>query len=787
MASGLHPKRPRIEEEHNEDDLNEDLTESVCSSNSNASLLSDSFTSECSESECVSIDDEDECEASAFGDYPLYPGAKVTVADTHLRLLNFGLKHALTNSAFNDLLRLVKGILPTGALSPNNYYALKHFFSNTYGEIKDRNQNYCSKCHRLIQTDGVQTSQCCSAKVGKFIILPVAQQLKRIMEDPFLWRAMKQRFSRTQSNGVMCDIYDGEEYIKHSCPGEFLSSSFPANVSFIMNTDGVAIFRSSKVSMWPIWLVVNELPPELRFSKSHMLLAGLWYAEEKPTMTSFLRPLVEEISILHKEGILVNTPDGPLRSCAILLCTTLDLPAKASVANMKQWNGEYGCSVCLDPGDNTVCSTSRSWGSNPDNILRTHNGILQDARGSLTSKKPVNGVKGISILALHKPFDLVKGVAIDSMHAVFLRVVLSLLTMWFSTEHKNKNYSLRRKIAFCNQRLLSIKIPDTITRTPKRLEEASKWKASELRAWLFYFAIPVLQGVLPLPYMKHFSLLVVGVYILSKENVTVNDIKMAEEMLKSFHAEYGHLYGHSKVTMSVHLLSHLTNYVKYWGPLWTFSAFAFEGMNRHLKKLFHGTRDMSYNLALSFSMVQMIPTLLLQTTKTQSSSHKHQLKLLGKPFRTVLAEREWEMLCQLMEHNDLAAVTPNTTVELYYRVSKGEEVYYSASYRRLLKRNSTVVQYQCSNNFGVVQHFINFNDQIFATVCPFQHSTQISEILELPRYEALNLYEKEALHSVVESDDLVVIFVTDIVCKCILVEVDNYKYVGKMPNSLKID
>ena len=230
------------------------------------------------------------------------------------------------------------------------------------------------------------------------------------------------------------------------------------------------------------------LPPELRFSKSHMLLAGLWHAEEKPTMTSFLRPLVEEISILHNEGtdyylkdtcmdhnmyvliesagIIVNTPDDPLRSCAILLCTTLDVPAKASVANMKQWNGKYGCSVCLDPGDNTVCSTSRSWESNPDNILRTHTGILQDARGALTAKKPVstffvynynnlnlyytkqvNGVKGICILALHKPFDLVKGVAIHSMHTVFLRVVLSLLTLWFSTEHKNKNYSLRRKVS----------------------------------------------------------------------------------------------------------------------------------------------------------------------------------------------------------------------------------------------------------------------------------------------------------------------------------------------------
>ena len=28
--------------------------------------------------------------------------------------------------------------------------------------------------------------------------------------------------------------------------------------------DGVQLFKSSKVSMWPIWLVINELPPALR-------------------------------------------------------------------------------------------------------------------------------------------------------------------------------------------------------------------------------------------------------------------------------------------------------------------------------------------------------------------------------------------------------------------------------------------------------------------------------------------------------------------------------------------
>ena len=49
-------------------------------------------------------------------------------------------------------------------------------------------------------------------------------------------------------------------------------------------------------------------------------------------------------------GIMVKTPEGNKVCRAVLLCATLDLPAKAAVTNTKQWNGEYGCSVCLHKG-----------------------------------------------------------------------------------------------------------------------------------------------------------------------------------------------------------------------------------------------------------------------------------------------------------------------------------------------------------------------------------------------------------------------------------------------------
>ena len=51
--------------------------------------------------------------------------------------------------------------------------------------------------------------------------------------------------------------------------------------------------------------------------------------------------------------------------------------------------------------------------------------------------------------------------------------------------------------------------------------------------------------------------------------------------------------GVKSCAMNIHLLSHLPDYVRNWGPLWSYSCFSFETMNYHLKKHFHGTKDMS--------------------------------------------------------------------------------------------------------------------------------------------------------------------------------------------------
>lgn len=50
-------------------------------------------------------------------------------------------------------------------------------------------------------------------------------------------------------------------------------------------------------------------------------------------------------------GIAITLQDNSIIEChALLLCSTCDLPAKALVMNMIQFNGFYGCSHCMQKG-----------------------------------------------------------------------------------------------------------------------------------------------------------------------------------------------------------------------------------------------------------------------------------------------------------------------------------------------------------------------------------------------------------------------------------------------------
>lgn len=97
-------------------------------------------------------------------------------------------------------------------------------------------------------------------------------ELKYFLSESGILDLIKYPVTRSKSNSdAIEDIQDGFLYKKHFGNDGFFKGSSDEkkkseiHISFQINTDGVALFRSSKYSIWPVYLVVNELPPNCRY------------------------------------------------------------------------------------------------------------------------------------------------------------------------------------------------------------------------------------------------------------------------------------------------------------------------------------------------------------------------------------------------------------------------------------------------------------------------------------------------------------------------------------------
>ena len=62
------------------------------------------------------------------------------------------------------------------------------------------------------------------------------------------------------------------------------------------------------------------------------------------------------------------------------------------------------------------------------------------------------------------------------------------------------------------------------------------------------------------------------------------------------------MYGKSKMTYNIHLLSHLTQSVQHCGPLWSNSNFCYESMNGRLVRYINGPTDVIKQIASKYAL-----------------------------------------------------------------------------------------------------------------------------------------------------------------------------------------
>lgn len=203
-------------------------------------------------------------------DSVLISAGTTTRAEAVLMVMSYAARHNITGTQLDDMLKLINSLFGKEILPRSKYMFNKifknnsdivefHFYCKTckiyigaQEDIKAKNITECVNCKTPIEANSLNSG-------SFFINIPIAPQIQTLLETPEIQNNINYKQQRPQRDQVISDIYDGEMYKNLSRPGGVLSH--PNNLSYIFNSDGSPIYKSSKFSIWPIQLHLNELPP----------------------------------------------------------------------------------------------------------------------------------------------------------------------------------------------------------------------------------------------------------------------------------------------------------------------------------------------------------------------------------------------------------------------------------------------------------------------------------------------------------------------------------------------
>ncbi|XP_070549336.1 uncharacterized protein [Ptychodera flava] len=194
----------------------------------------------------------------------IYEGSRRLLGVTVLLLCCFMIRFRLSDEAMSYLLPLLGLLLPEDSKVPKSLYGIRQFLKKhiSFPEIR----YYCAHCYTHVDSNSKTCSnRHCLTDLTKpgamayFVLHSCISQIRTMFKrKSFANHVRSHRFDHyAKSDDHIKDVYDGQNYKSLFRKG-FLSNE--NNLSFAMNTDGVAIFKSSRVSMWPVYLMINELP-----------------------------------------------------------------------------------------------------------------------------------------------------------------------------------------------------------------------------------------------------------------------------------------------------------------------------------------------------------------------------------------------------------------------------------------------------------------------------------------------------------------------------------------------
>lgn len=659
----------------------------------------------------------------------------------------------------------------------------KHYFCGEHHElitIRNDGSGKCKFCHTSC------TKKELDHKSAYFLYLPLKPQLEELVKSDEFSTSRQHEDNRS-------DVINGSRYKKLRHDGIINKN----DISIQFNTDGVKLFnRGVKSSIWPIQVLVNELPFVIR--NNNVLLCGLWFNEMKPKMNLFLQPFVEELQQLYK-GFYSTTVFSatPVLIRVHTILASLDSMARPEVQNMKQFNGEYGCSFCLNPGESIVGMRGKRIYVGGVAELRTREQHVTHATRALREGQCVKGVKGVSIVMELDNFSVVEDMPPDYLHAVLEGTMKSLFTAWFESTNCREPWYLGRHKAAIDEMLAEITPPCEITRVPRSVTCYKNWTASEWRTFLLYYSLAILKKFMRLKYYNHLFLFVMSIHLLNQEYVSEDDSFRAERHLGKFVDQVSELYNSKFMKYNIHLLLHIPYYVERFGALWSWSNFPFETYNGVIKLMFKGYQYVPDQILKAYQRIQILEKYgnVFENPEANVEAQKH-FQTLTKKYNFSYSHERENSFCTYgapkahkLNSIDKMTIENSCKIELltndltiYARFAIKNIRFHSFDYSGLTVRNNSVAQL-VDGTFVQIRRLIDLNETHNLYIIFCQKYRVIDEML----CSHENFRSKDICSVVELSDSVIFEPVSRIKSKCCLIPYSDKFVIFPLINNLERD
>ena len=402
---------------------NEDFNAEIDYSNSESDYYnreSDYSNSENDYSNSDNDNIDDNPKKSAFFDQIMFEQSELTVRDVVILCSALSLRFHHSDESLLALMDLMK-VCAGQRFTDLNFskYKMAQCFS-TQNENVTYNY-YCDKCSEKIvysvnATKRVNKMPVVCDKCNKgssitaispnyFVSIDLAYQIRQLFSnDTILNDILKQvnnrnaNTSSNENNDDVTDVYNSviHKKIMQSSNNDDQSLEYMLTLNF--NTDGAPMTRSGKTRFWPLQVIINNLSPKLR--SRFLFLRGILMVKKEPKsnlMNLYLSKFVEQINILHTEGIIIRRNGRKILFKFCILSCIVDTVCRPIMQNRIQFNGYYGCSWCYQLGIYLSTCKGIRYVIGQDDELRTHESHEEDVHFAIDTESTTRGVKGYSV------------------------------------------------------------------------------------------------------------------------------------------------------------------------------------------------------------------------------------------------------------------------------------------------------------------------------------------------------------------------------------------------------